>query len=171
MWRPRRPIVRISSNVPILGHTQPRLPGARCWCHCRMGWCPHRPGLCCSSLCSTWSCHHYDGSYQRTWTGFLAAFRIRNMSLGKYFDGCIACENAFCSTAFFEEGIRIIIGFEALERNVIENAELPEVSWWESRGLEEEHTSLLWFDFCCTLSLLTTSRLLIVIYKLVQKRG
>lgn len=50
------------------------------------------------------------------------------MSLGKYFDGCIACENAFCSTAFFEEGIRIIIGFEALERNVIENAELPEVS-------------------------------------------
>ena len=135
MWRPRRPIVRISSNVPILGHTQPRLPGARCWCHCRMGWCPHRPGLCCSSLCSTWSCHHYDGSYQRTWTGFLAAFRIRNMSLGKYFDGCIACENGI-----------LVLALRLCRAEVIENAEFGKSFFDANHEVWRRRRTHLYFD-------------------------
>ena len=79
------------------------------------------------------------------------------MSLGKYFDGCIACENAFCSTAFFEEGIRIIIGFEALERNVIENAELPLQKFLDGNHEVWRRSTHLYFDltFVALCSLLT----------------
>ena len=51
-----------------------------------------------------------------------------------------------CSRLFFEESIRIIIGFEALERNVIENAELPLQKFLDGNHEVWRRSTHLYFD-------------------------
>ena len=81
MWWSRRPSFWFPSRLFILGYTTFGMPGSRAWSDRRMGCGPFSPGLCRTSLCSTWACHYHLWPDWSTWIGFLETLWVRNLSL------------------------------------------------------------------------------------------
>lgn len=81
MWRPRWFVGGDLSSFLVLGVETPRLPRTRSGCDCRLGSIPIGPGMCCSSLCSTWTSYHNDGPDQPNRIGFLETLWIRNVPM------------------------------------------------------------------------------------------